>query len=544
MSIAINDNWERDLYIAAAGQTVFTYSFPIYDETYLSVYQRGFSDDPDNATQLLVLGAGNDYTVTGVGEATGGTIVLNTGAALNDIIAIVGNEPVSRTSTFDDLNSFTVTMNSQLNQLTIMIKQVESILQLLTPKYHYDELVSDEVRENKLLLPILNDNEIWIGRGNYGDDPDDIITAEVSASSPLILLAVDYVIGAANAYLPNAQVLGGAGNGIVANVDDGTTGTLTMRTLTGTANQIDVANGDGSANPIFSISDDVILPGTGAFAPPSGTSAEQPGAPIDGMTRWNSDTGEWEGWDGGAWVNMVNTGGGVVGATYITTSDETASLANSVSLGALAEGVLINTVAAAVSTPIVRTLTGTVNQIDIANGTGVAGNPTFTISDNAVFPGNEGFVPPSGSTAQRPGAPVDGETRWNSDTSQWEGWNGAAWINFVQAGVNWKVIAANQTLVANEGYFVNGVGALNALLLPATMNVGDEIILIDIGGNGFTVTQNALQSIIVGTSTTTVGLGGSVESTALGNKITILCFATDADFVANVISSGASIIVT
>lgn len=213
MSIAINDNWERDLYIAAAAQTVFTYSFPIYDETYLSVYQRGFNETPNNTTQLLTLGV--DYTVTGVGAEAGGTIVLTTGADANDIIAIVGSEPIDRTSVFDDLNSFTVTMNSQLNQLTIMVKQVETILDHITPKYRYDELVSDEVRPLKRELPMLNNGDIWIGRGDYGDNPDDIITAQIGSFDTLGLLDAGYILNTPNVLLPNSQDLSALGEGVM-----------------------------------------------------------------------------------------------------------------------------------------------------------------------------------------------------------------------------------------------------------------------------------------------------------------------------------------
>jgi hypothetical protein len=88
------------------------------------------------------------------------------------------------------------------------------------------------------------------------------------------------------------------------------------------------------------------------------------------------------------------------------------------------------------------------------------------------------------------------------------------------SSMTWSMITANQTLAVANGYFVNGVGSLN-LALPAVAIVGQEIIVWDVGGNGFTITQGAGQSIIAGTLTTTVGVGGSIQSTAKGNKIII-----------------------
>jgi hypothetical protein len=181
MSIAINNNFERDQLIASfTGQTQFVYSFPIYSETYLTVYQRGFTETPDDPTQVLTLGV--DYTVTGVGEEAGGYINLTAGATFGDIITIVGSQPIQRESVFQDLNPFTVALNQQLNQMTIMMQQNFTYWSNLSPHYNFDELVSAPsgldagVRPFKLILPMLPDGHVWVGRGALGTIPDDITT--------------------------------------------------------------------------------------------------------------------------------------------------------------------------------------------------------------------------------------------------------------------------------------------------------------------------------------------------------------------------------
>lgn len=345
MSIAIQNVPFRNLYTATAGQTVFTVSFPFMSDTYLAVYQRGASDEPDNITQLLVLGV--DYTVAGTGSETGGTITLTVGATAGDIIAILGVEPIDRTSVFNDLNSFTVTLNQQLNDLTIMVKQMDTVLNQLVPKYRIDELVSTTVRPLKLELPILNDRKTWMGQGDFGDNPDNIIAVD---AFPEELLDLDFVLGTSSAFLPNAQVLGSLGSGFLANVDGGATGVLVSRSFQATANETTVTNGTGGGNVVIGIADDVILPGTEGFSWPTGTTAERPGGPTDGRARFNTTSGQWEGWNGAAWVNFVDTGGTVVSASYVTLSDESGALPASFSLGSLTTGLVLNTVALGVST--------------------------------------------------------------------------------------------------------------------------------------------------------------------------------------------------
>lgn len=224
MSIAIKDVLFRDQYEAAAGDTQFTVSFPFYKEEYLRVYQRGENDEPDNETQLLTLGS--DYTVSGEGEEDGGSITLTTAASANDIITIFSAEPIDRLSVFDDLNPLTVTLNQQLNELTIFAQQLNTFQKDLIPKYRFDELISDEVREHNLELPILNDGEIWVGRGNYGDSPDDIQAQAIGDYDALGLLSADFITGTAQPALSNEQSLGGLGTGLMYSTDDGTTGTV------------------------------------------------------------------------------------------------------------------------------------------------------------------------------------------------------------------------------------------------------------------------------------------------------------------------------
>jgi hypothetical protein len=124
----------------------------------------------------------------------------------------------------------------------------------------------------------------------------------------------------------------------------------------------------------------------------------------------------------------------------------------------------------AADTSAARTLTGTANQVDIADGTGVSGNPTFTLSSTLVLPGTEGVQVPSGTTAERPASPVNGDFRYNSTVGDLEGYRNGAWVPYVQTrpGTINIGLAAGTTTNANDSIVIQGADG-NAL---STTNPG------------------------------------------------------------------------
>lgn len=96
-------------------------------------------------------------------------------------------------------------------------------------------------------------------------------------------------------------------------------------------------------------------------------------------------------------------------ATYITATDETASLPNS------------------------YVMSGTSNQIVTSNG-------NISISPNPIIPGTAGISIPQGTTAQRVIPSFGVGLRYNTTTGQFEFWNGVAWAALEDSGLQHNYI--------------------------------------------------------------------------------------------------------
>jgi hypothetical protein len=79
--------------------------------------------------------------------------------------------------------------------------------------------------------------------------------------------------------------------------------TIASREFFGTAQQIDIANGNGTNSPVVSLASNPVLPGAGAVTIPVGTTAQRPTG-QDGMIRYNTDTSNFEVWISSSWTTL------------------------------------------------------------------------------------------------------------------------------------------------------------------------------------------------------------------------------------------------
>lgn len=115
--ILINSNEPRNQYVAGAAQTVFAYTFPIFEESNLAVF-RG--------STLQVLDT--DYTVTGEGTAIGGNVTFTDvlGLLAGEIVTIYGDVPLGRSSDYQNAPAIVTAdlLNDDLDRFSMMEKQL------------------------------------------------------------------------------------------------------------------------------------------------------------------------------------------------------------------------------------------------------------------------------------------------------------------------------------------------------------------------------------------------------------------------------------
>jgi hypothetical protein len=108
-----------------------------------------------------------------------------------------------------------------------------------------------------------------------------------------------------------------------------------------------------------------------------------------------------------------------------------------------------------------------------------------------------------------------------ADTTS-SGWyfNNAGTVIKSTGVTSWQVVAINTAMVPSDGYITSSGGTLT-MTLPAAFAVGDIIRITNLLGQ-FTIAQNGGQSINFGQDTTTVGGGGSLTTTHIGDTLELV----------------------
>lgn len=118
--MTIQDNGTRNQYTAAALQTVFAYTFEIFIKNDIAVEQNG-----------ILLSEGTDYTVSNVGNDSGGDITLLTGASSGDIITIYRDMAFERLTDYQQSGDFlSDEVNDDFDRLWAVNQQINTSLSL------------------------------------------------------------------------------------------------------------------------------------------------------------------------------------------------------------------------------------------------------------------------------------------------------------------------------------------------------------------------------------------------------------------------------
>lgn len=168
-------------------------------------------------------------------------------------------------------------------------------------------------------------------------------------------------------------------------------------------------------------------------------------------------------------------------------------------------------------------------------GTGVA-NPTAHTIPIAEGSSNFNFIGPLtngqlviGSTGADPitstltaGANISISNGAGSITIAATGIPGVSWTN---------VSGTSQIMVADGGYIANNAG-LVTLTLPTVAAFGTPLYIGGFGAGGWKIAQNASQNIQIGSSSSTVGVGGSVASTNRYDSLVLICTVANTSWLA------------
>ena len=114
--MTVSNDTTVDRYTASVEQTVFPYTFRILAETDLTVTSNG-----------VALTLNSDYSVSGVGEPTGGNVTLlwEDGAVGGELITILRSMPLTQLTDYVENDAFPAqTHEDALDRLTMMVHQL------------------------------------------------------------------------------------------------------------------------------------------------------------------------------------------------------------------------------------------------------------------------------------------------------------------------------------------------------------------------------------------------------------------------------------
>lgn len=346
-------------YTGNGSTTAFTVPFYFLDNTHVLVIRTQISTG--TATTLALT---TDYTVSGAGVSTGGTVTCLVAPTADQKVSILRNVPFTQLTHYVENDPFPAASHEKaLDQLTMEVQQLQEAIArsikisqnntISTPEMNSDAAS----RANKVISfdsngDITVSQAIGTWRGNWAASvayaQRDIIkdtsnnniylclTGHTSSGSQPIstntdaakwALLVDAAAAASSATAAAASASAAstsATNAANSASAASTSASNASTSATNAANSATAASGSASsastsaANAANSATAAAAsassaawrTSSTGSAQIPSGTSAQRDGSPLPGYFRLNTDTNKFEGYKSGAWGSV---GGGATG---------------------------------------------------------------------------------------------------------------------------------------------------------------------------------------------------------------------------------------
>ena len=223
----------------------------------------------------------------------------------------------------------------------------------------------------------------------------------------------------------------------------------------------------------------------------------------------------------------ITNGSGVSGDPVIALSGQVLNFAN-----ASFNGLVVLSTGGAITS---ATITGTASQIDVANGTGIGGNPTVSISSDPTLPGTGGVVLPSGTTLQRSGSPTNGVLRYNTTTGLLEAYLNSVWTSLA-SGSGVTSIATGTGLtggpITSTGTISIDVTGVAAATYGSSLVV--PVIAVNAQGQITSATNTTINAITLTTGTISTTPSASTD---IANKSYVDTVAQGLDTKASVVAA-------
>jgi len=229
----------------------------------------------------------------------------------------------------------------------------------------------------------------------------------------------------------------------------------------------------------------------------------------------------------GVGLSIAN-GDGIAGNPTITLAGQVLNLAN-----LSANGLMTITTAGALSTTQIASVA---DQTAVFNANGISGNPTIGLASDPIIPGTGSILIPVGTTGQRP-AGVVGKMRYNSTDGAYEGYSGGTWRQFSLSGGVTQV----NTGTGLTGGPITGVGTIS--LANTAVTAGSYGSATQVGT--FTVNAQGQLTAAANVTITPSGIGAvsSVSGTAneipaTGTSTVVLSLPTALTFTGKTVTGG------
>lgn len=164
-------------------------------------------------------------------------------------------------------------------------------------------------------------------------------------------------------------------------------------------------------------------------------------------------------------------------------------------------------------------LTGLTGVASAALVNNSSGEPTYTstMTNGQVVIGSTGATPVAATITAGTGITITNAA-------------GAITISGGGSGYTWtEVTTTSDNMAINNGYIANNASTVT-LTLPVTAVVGSTVTVQGKGAGGWSIAQNAGQTIHFGNVDTTTGVGGSLSSNNRYDSVELICITADTDW--------------